>query len=940
MLTSAPPGAMLASPIMRGDGGGMGGRDATPIVGRQRALAGLLDAFARGQQGTPRVVVLHGDAGMGKTRLVDEFRRRIAGDHPVPVVFGLGQCIELGEVGTPFAPIRRMVRALAAAVGVEVAGDVGADAILDLIEHVIEDLSASRHLVLVVEDLHWADAATLALLRTLTATLRARHLTVVLTHRTHHLDRTHPVAALLADLEHSRPARAIPVEPLSEEESATLVRHLRPDASPATCASIVARSQGVPFFIEELAALGTADLTEGLRALVLTRYRRLGSPARAVVDLLAAGGLRVDHETLCAVHPGDVHELDAALREAIDAHVVVVDGDTYAFRHGLIRQAVHDDLLRSVRTDLHRAYAGEAERRVAAGDEAAAHAAAEHWLAAGETARAFDATIVARQQALRSLAWSTAARLGERLIDLWPRVSRPAARVALSRAELGSAVVDHWSGAGDQERALDVARSVARCTPDHEDPVGAASLSLAVARPLLLRGRRAEAVAASRRALDLLGGVPDGSARALRVRAHGTCDLFTAWATLDEGDLAGALDKVRAVLTTLDALPVLGLTGRLCEVEALVRLGHTAEAVVVGTAAMRSAAEHGRARSHGTRFAVQLARAHIAAGRPDEALRLLEQARPGLSHSPVLGVAAARVVGELRAWNDEPDAAASQRPTPDLLAQVWSENPDERAAWAVADAESALLAAMSADGLPHRRALLDRALAAVVHLASAPATRWPGLRRDLVLPAAWALADGTLAGADEALRLAVASALKHALTHLPDDPARPAILAIAAAEANRAADVHDVDGWGDVVASVTAGRLPVRALHWARFRLAEALVHAGEGAEASDLLEAIAAEAPRQGVAVVGRWARDLRARVPLRSGRPAPNPLATLTPRELEVLALVAEGLTNPQIGRQLNMAAKTASVHVSAILAKLGAATRTQAAGLYVAARPAPLA
>ena len=117
-------------------------------------------------------------------------------------------------------------------------------------------------------------------------------------------------------------------------------------------------------------------------------------------------------------------------------------------------------------------------------------------------------------------------------------------------------------------------------------------------------------------------------------------------------------------------------------------------------------------------------------------------------------------------------------------------------------------------------------------------------------------------------------------------------------------------------------------------------MHAGEGAEASDLLEAIAAEAPRQGVAVVGRWARDLRARVPLRSGRPAPNPLATLTPRELEVLALVAEGLTNPQIGRRLNMAAKTASVHVSAILAKLGAATRTQAAGLYVAARPAPLA
>lgn len=93
-------------------------------------------------------------------------------------------------------------------------------------------------------------------------------------------------------------------------------------------------------------------------------------------------------------------------------------------------------------------------------------------------------------------------------------------------------------------------------------------------------------------------------------------------------------------------------------------------------------------------------------------------------------------------------------------------------------------------------------------------------------------------------------------------------------------------------------------------------------------------------LALLRTLAETLRAK-PRRAASPTvPDPLAALTPRELEVLALVAEGLTNPQIAGRLNMAAKTASVHVSAILAKLGAATRTQAAGLYVAARPAPLA
>ena len=125
----------------------------------------------------------------------------------------------------------------------------------------------------------------------------------------------------------------------------------------------------------------------------------------------------------------------------------------------------------------------------------------------------------------------------------------------------------------------------------------------------------------------------------------------------------------------------------------------------------------------------------------------------------------------------------------------------------------------------------------------------------------------------------------------------------------------------------------------------EALVGPRDGAraEAAGLLTRVVAEAPGDGVRLVARWARELAARAGIvlktpdaaaqggRNGGAAASGVSSLTPRELQVLALVAEGLTNPQIGQRLFISPKTASVHVSAILVKIGAANRTEAAALY---------
>lgn len=794
----------------------------TPMVGRQRELEILLAAFEAGRIGHPRVIMVRGEEGIGKTTLLGEFRRRVTGgnsDPPTvlegghigpPTVLAVGQCIDDGEIGTPFTPIRRMLRDLYRGVGdsvfrsaigspaaaawlgtllpvlaepVPAVEPVSDAAITDAIETLLEELSLTHHLVLLMEDIHWSDAATLRLLRTLAGTLRGRHMTIVMTYRTHHLDRSHPLGPVLAELARNSAVTGFALERLSEGEATALVHHLAPTVEETECAVIVARSQGVPFFVEELTAARGAELPDTLRAVILARYHRLSLPCRETIDLLSVGGVEVDHSVVRAAYPGDDHELDLALREAVSANVIVIAGSRYAFRHGLIQQAIQADLLPSVRSQLHRAYAVGAQAQVDAGDLSAAHSASEHWLAAGEQTRAFDAAITARIHARDSSSPVTAALLGERLLDLWPQVPDAAARVGVGRRELAAEVTEHWSDIGQHDRAVTVAQAALAQPPDGDSAASSGHLHLALTRPLFYTGRRTEGSSEARAAMNALSASNEPQAKALLSRAQATahfqgvtsgdvnptdsaaitamlevarssqdpdsvafCRLIAAWIDKYRGDFTAALDSTRDVLSTSGISHIRHLNGRLMELDLLNCLRRFDETVSVGQSALGEAIAQGRGPTHGSHLATKVASALLASGRPGEALPLIEKATRRLPGSPMLKLITVRTLVGYHSWNDDPASAAAVRGPAHLVRSVCAQDPEELVAWAITDVEAALLEVACTPDTSRQLELCEQALATASVLVTDIVWKWVGLRRELLFPAAWAVSEASRRG--------------------------------------------------------------------------------------------------------------------------------------------------------------------------------------------------
>ena len=259
------------------------------MIGRRAELDTLLEAFDDGVTGHPRTVIVRGEAGIGKTRLVQEFLAEASGRarRGLPLVVAIGQCVDLGPIGAPFGPIRRVLRDLHAAVGTDglreaagspaviatlaalvpgiaddaVAGEERPGEFAEAIEVLLESLSGDRHVVVVIEDLQWADAATLALLKTLASTLRGRHLTIVATYRSDDIDRFHPLKPVLAELDRTRTIIRVEVGRLSPEEVAEQVAQLATaDRDLRDVDELADRSGGIPFLVEELVDLGDRGL--------------------------------------------------------------------------------------------------------------------------------------------------------------------------------------------------------------------------------------------------------------------------------------------------------------------------------------------------------------------------------------------------------------------------------------------------------------------------------------------------------------------------------------------------------------------------------------------------------------------------------------------------------------------------------------------------------
>ena len=269
----------------------------------------------------------------------------------------------------------------------------------------LETFSRERPIVFVIEDLHWIDAASLALLRFLMRALGSSRVLTVLSYRTEDVTRGHPVRAFLSEAERDRWVERRELGRLSRSQVRKLTKSMIVDEVPSESVldTVFRRSDGVPFFVEELIGIdGCRDegfVPDTLRELLLARYERLPESAQELLRLISTGGVRISHAMLAAVYRGTEDELDAAARQGVNFGVLTIDGDDYAFRHALVREAILDDLLPGERARFHARYAEAYEAAAAAGTRRLAPEISYHWLGAHDAAKAFPATMQAMREA-------------------------------------------------------------------------------------------------------------------------------------------------------------------------------------------------------------------------------------------------------------------------------------------------------------------------------------------------------------------------------------------------------------------------------------------------------------------------------------------------------------------------------------------------------------
>ncbi|HET7516520.1 MAG TPA: AAA family ATPase, partial [Actinomycetes bacterium] len=267
-----------------------------------------------------------GDAGVGKTRLLAEFTGTL------DAVVLRGGCLPLGATGLPFSPIVEVLRALAddglppvlarLVPGLSAQASPGLSSQAELFQAflgLLERLAAARTVVLVLEDLHWADRSTRQLLAFVAHALRSQRLCVVATYRADDLHRQHPLRPLLAELRRNRRARRVELAPFAPAEYLAAATGSRP--APETVAAVVDRTEGNAYFIEELIAadgLGGRPLPESFRDLLVVRVEALGPPARRLLRVVSAAGRRFDPSLLAAVSGLPQPEVVELLREAVD----------------------------------------------------------------------------------------------------------------------------------------------------------------------------------------------------------------------------------------------------------------------------------------------------------------------------------------------------------------------------------------------------------------------------------------------------------------------------------------------------------------------------------------------------------------------------------------------------------------------------------------------
>jgi len=957
------------------------------FVGRDAELAALTAASDAAFAGNSTVVLLAGEAGVGKTRLVEEAAQR-ASEAGARVL--AGSCIEMGGEGLPFGPLAHVFRSLMrdtspeqldafigparselaqvlpdldpdSALSTSSLGEGGTARLLELVVGVIERLAADRPLMFVIEDLHWADRSTLDLVALLVRALHGARVLVVVSFRSDELHRSHPLRPLVTGWERVRAVQRIELQRLGRAEVAQqLEAILGAPPSARLVDQVHERSEGNAFLVEEIlgAVQGGADpdqLPLSLRDVLLARVERLDPSTQRLLRIAAAAGRAVSDRLLAAVAGLEEAELDAALREAVEHHVLVVDETErgYVFRHALTRDAIYGDTLPRERVRIHTAYgeALSADPALAGGNVAVAAALALHWRAAHDLPRALEASIEAAQLAS---GYAPAEALGhlERALEIWPQVPDAAERSGIDVVEALRRAGQSAYAAGALDRSLAMFdEALAELGPD-ADPERRALLMEARAASLLDSGRDDEARLELERAAALLPDEPSDARALVLTELAGqravAADFPGARSAAEQAVAAAkgvgapgreatarimlgmalvyvegerGLPEVEAGLRLAEEARdhATALRGYLNLSDALQTLGRSRESAEVAERGMELAARVGLTRSiYGVLVAINLAEAQFHLGHWDDGHGVLTRAMDTGLASPFASVILdhrARIAALAGRHEDAgTDLEAAHRLLPARHGTQYS------FARALAAAEMA----RAFGDLAGAREGLGRALE---HEAVAPIARyawqlvWLGLRVE--------------AEASEPAPDRVA-ALEALLSELPAaTPPALAYRALAAAESARVAG-RDAD-WTEAIEASRQAEDPY-LIAYALLRQAEVACEAADRDSASAAAQEAARLAATLGAEPLLNEVRALarRARLRIEGDAPESAPAGTgidafgLTQREREVLQLVADGRSNPQIAAELFISRKTASVHVSNILGKLGVASRGEAAAV----------
>jgi DNA-binding CsgD family transcriptional regulator/tetratricopeptide (TPR) repeat protein len=584
-------------------GAEMPARLSSPVlIGREPQMDSLIDALGRAEAASPTVVLLGGEAGIGKSRLAAELALHARERNGLVLE---GGCASLGSgEGLPFAPIAealrdllrsgdraliddvidpttrelgRLVPDLLRPDGGGYLQDAPADwaqtRLFEAFLTLLERLGERRATVLVTEDIHWADRSTRDLLDFVARRLRNERVHVIATYRTDELHRRHPLRPWLAEMSRLARVEQIELARFDRDEVGELLSAIEGRQPAASIVDAIAhRAGGNPFFSEELLAAASADspvLPGRLRDVLLGRIGSLSASAGRLVEAASTAGGTVDHDLLATVLGMDDDALADAIEEAIASTVLVpVGGDAgggrYAFRHALLGEAVYDEMLASERRRLHAAFSASlAAQTTPEGAAGASHLAAlaHHAAAANDLPLALQASIAAARASTATSGFFEAARAYERAIALWdsvPEADRPATE---DHVELLFETSGAFQTAGEADRARDAAALAATGIDPRLEPLRSARVQERLAWSIYHGGDVAGGIRVLAEVIERLAVLPPSEEGAGCLAALATLTLYVGRYREAVAIAERAIEMSRAVKARsreIDAMAVLG----------------------------------------------------------------------------------------------------------------------------------------------------------------------------------------------------------------------------------------------------------------------------------------------------------------------------------------------------------------------------------------------